>query len=106
LRKLAQRRQPECQLREASSQLDVKVMFIREAAHIHRRETHQAHLLLLGTRQQELEVALLRASEAAQVGDEQNAACRLAEELRGRLRQQLGAGEEWRPWGNQQPGEE
>src|SRR5438046_3009606 len=55
-RELAQRRQPECQLREASSQLDIEVMLLREAAHIHRRETHQPHLLLLGARQQELEV--------------------------------------------------
>ena len=104
--KLAQRRQPECQLRKASSQLDIEVMLLREAAHIHRRERHQPHLLLLGTRQQELEVTLLGPSEAAEVGDEQHAARRLAEELRGRLGQQLGAGEKWRPGGHQQPREE
>jgi hypothetical protein len=96
LGELAQRRNAERELGQSRPQFGVELVLLGEAARIGRREAHHAHLVLLGARQQELEIALLPASKPRQVRQEQDSARRLGQQIRRRLAEELGAGQERR----------
>jgi hypothetical protein len=64
LGEIAHRGKLECQFAQASAELRVEIALVREAAHIQRRKRDHPDAVLLGARQQELEVALLGVAES------------------------------------------
>ena len=81
LGELAQRWQPKRELGEARTELGIEFVLLHQGAHVQRRKRHQPRLVLFRARQQELEVALLGAAQARQVGEEEDPARGLGEQL-------------------------
>src|SRR5262249_50714657 len=81
LGELAQRRQAESELAEARAELRIEFVLLGKRAQVERGKGNDAYLVLLGAREEEVEVALLGAAEMRQVRDEEHSASRPAEQL-------------------------
>ena len=101
LGEFAHGRQFESQLRKAHAQIRIERVLLDERARIDRRKRDDARLVLVGPGQQEFQMALLGALEAAEIGKEEHAARGFGEQVRGRFGKHFRTGDERRAGGHQ-----